>query len=376
MSGRVLVTGGAGFIGSHLVDELIRRGYAVRILDNLEPQVHGKAQKLPSYLNGEAEFLRGDIRDIEAVGKALEGVEVVIHLAAAVGVGQSMYEIPRYVEVNSLGCANLLHLLVRRRDGLKKVIVASSMSNYGEGKYSCRNCGVVFPRPRRKEQLAKKEWEVRCPQCDVALTPLPTDEEKPLYPTSVYAVTKRDHEEMVMSVSAAYRIPAVALRYFNVYGVRQSLSNPYTGVAAIFSSRILNGGNPLIFEDGFQSRDFIHVSDVVEANLLALESDRGDGGVFNVGTGHRTTMTELAEMLIEEFGATGRLYPETTQTFRAGDIRHCYADISKIKAGLGFEPKVRFLDGVKELARWARLQQADDRLPDAIDELVAHKLVE
>lgn len=372
---RVLVTGGAGFIGSHLVDELIRRGYVVRILDNLDPQVHGKAQVLPSYLHREAEFLRGDIRDKDAVAKAVEGVEVVIHHAAAVGVGQSMYEISRYVEVNSLGCANLLELLVRRRDGLRKVIVASSMSNYGEGKYSCRNCGVVFPRLRSKEQLARREWEVRCPQCNVELTPLPTDEEKPLCPNSVYAVTKRDHEEMVMSVGTAYRIPVVALRYFNVYGERQSLSNPYTGVAAIFLSRILNGRNPLIFENGLQSRDFVHFSDVVQANLLALESDHANGEIFNVGTGHRTTAIELAEMLIEELGAAERLRPEVIQKFREGDIRHCYADISKIKVKLGFEPKVGFREGVKELARWARLQQPEDRVLDVVSELDAHKLL-
>lgn len=372
---KVLVTGGAGFIGSHLVDELVRRGYGVRIFDNLDAQVHGRSRVRPSYLNGDAEFVQGDIRDRNALAKALDGMEVVFHLAAAVGVGQSMYEITRYVEVNTLGCSFLMDLVMSRRDRLRKVIVASSMSNYGEGKASCDSCGVVFPRLRPRDQLEKRQWEVRCPRCGRELSPLSTDEDKPLSPSSVYAVTKRDHEELVLNVGLAYGIPTVALRYFNVYGARQSLSNPYTGVAAIFSSRILNGHNPLIFEDGRQSRDFVHVSDIVQANVLALERPEADGEVLNVGTGHRTTMLELAELLIAELGATRDVRPEVVERFREGDIRHCYADITKIRRRLGFEPRVPFREGVKELARWARAQTAEDGTVGAIGELGAHGLI-
>ena len=272
MGKKVLVTGGAGFIGSHLVDELVAQGNEVKVYDSLEPQVHNG--KKPGYLNDGAEYVFSDIRDREALIKALEGVEVVYHEAAAVGVGQSMYQVHKYVDVNTLGTALLLDLLVNEEHEVKKLVVASSMSIYGEGKYECGECGIVYPRVRSDEQLKAREWELRCPECGRAVKPLPTDEEKPLHSTSIYAITKKDQEEMCLTVGRAYGLPTVALRYFNVYGPRQALSNPYTGVCAIFSCRIRNNNPPLIFEDGMQSRDFVSVYDIVAANLLAMKKSK------------------------------------------------------------------------------------------------------
>ena len=267
MSGKILVTGGAGFIGSHLVDALVAQEHEVRILDSLDPQVHGDDPALPAWTEahvagGRVEFVRGDVADPDAVAGALEGVEVVFHQAAAVGVGQSMYRIVDYVRANTLGAAVLLEAVVARRDRIRRMVVASSMSIYGEGRYRCAEHGDVAPRLRGSDQLARGDYEMRCPECGRAVEAAPTPESKPLQPTSVYAVTKRDHEELFLSVGAAYGIATVALRYFNVYGPRQSLSNPYTGVAAIFASRLLTGRPPLVFEDGRQSRDFVHADEL------------------------------------------------------------------------------------------------------------------
>jgi dTDP-L-rhamnose 4-epimerase len=265
----ILVTGGAGFIGSHLVDALVEKGHRVRILDSIVEQVHGR--EIPEHLNKDAEFIRADVCDAEAVKKALEGIDAVYHEAAEVGVGQSMYEIVRYVKANDLGTAVLLEEMIKRRDQFKKLVVASSMSIYGEGAYVCDGCDEkVYPQLRSNAQLDAHEWELKCGECGGDLKPVGTTEEKPLFPTSVYAVSKQDQEQYCLSVGRAYKIPTVALRYFNVYGTRQALSNPYTGVCAIFSARLMNDERPVIFEDGRQSRDFVHVSDIVKANLLAL----------------------------------------------------------------------------------------------------------
>ncbi|MCX7918370.1 MAG: NAD-dependent epimerase/dehydratase family protein [bacterium] len=369
MAKRILVTGGAGFIGSHLVDALVARGYTVRIFDNLDPQVHGSERKPPAYLNPAAELVVGDVRDRVALQKAVEGVSVIFHEAAAVGVGQSMYEIRRYVEVNSLGAANLLDILANERHTVEKLIVASSMSIYGEGKYSCRCCGLVYPKLRPEEQLARQEWEMRCPYCGEVTEAMATDEEKPLFPTSVYAVTKRDHEELCLSFGRAYQLPTVALRYFNVYGPRQALSNPYTGVAAIFSARILNNHPPVIYEDGLQTRDFIHVRDIVQANLLALEKEEANYQVFNVGSGRPQSILHIAEVLLEKLGKKEFLKPEIAYKFRKGDIRHCYADISRIQKSLGFQPQVKFEDGMRELTEWVKHQQATDGFEQAKQQL-------
>jgi len=367
MGKKVLVTGGAGFIGSHLVDKLIELGHEVVVFDNLEPQVHGDDQKKPKYLNKECEFIEGDIRSRDELRKALKGRRIIFHQAAVVGVGQSMYEIKRYSEVNILGTANLLDTLVNEKHQVEKLITASSMSVYGEGKYSCANCGAVYPKLRSLSQLKKGEWEMRCPLCNQQVRSLATDEDKPLYPTSVYAISKRDQEEMCLTVGRAYNIPTVALRYFNVYGPRQALSNPYTGVAAIFSSRILNNHPPYVFEDGLQSRDFIHISDIVRANLSAMENEKADYEVFNVGTGKALTVLDIAEALIKELGSSVDI--DIVRKYREGDIRHCYAEISKIRDQLGFQPQVKFEEGIPDLVEWVRGEKAIDRFEKSSQEL-------
>jgi dTDP-L-rhamnose 4-epimerase len=371
---KVLVTGGAGFIGSHIVDSLIDRGYSVRVFDNLDTQVHGDGKGVPAYLNPEAEFILGDVRDRDALTQALEDVQVVFHQAAAVGVGQSMYEIQRYMDYNTLGTANLLDILVNDKCEIEKLIVASSMSIYGEGKYRCTECGVVFPQLRPESQLAEHRWELNCPHCERELEPLATDEDKPLFPTSIYAISKRDQEEMCLAIGRAYGIPTVALRYFNAYGARQALSNPYTGIAAIFSARIMNEESPLIFEDGLQSRDFTHVKDIVQANLLVLENPAADYQVFNVGTGKPTTVLGMAHLLLKQLGCSG-IEPEIVHRFRAGDIRHCYADISRIQR-LGFTPTVALEQGMKDWIQWMMQQPgALDGVLEAVAQLEQRGLI-
>jgi len=368
---KILVTGGAGFIGSHLVDALLARGHAVRVLDSLDPQVHGAGGARPAHLHRDAELQVGDVRDHATVRRALDGVEVVFHEAAAVGVGQSMYEIERYVSVNSLGAAVLLEELVERRAQLRRVVVASSMSLYGEGAFVDADGATVFPRLRSDAQLAARRFELEDAQ-GRPLRPIPTPETKPLLPTSVYAVTKRDHEELFLAVGAAYGIPTVALRYFNTYGTRQALSNPYTGVIAIFSGSLLNGHAPVIFEDGGQSRDFVHVSDIVGANLLAMERDAAVGGVYNVGTGRATSVLEVAHTLAREIGVA--IEPEVVGRFRAGDIRHCFADPRAAARDLGFEARTSLEAGMRELLAWLRTQSAVDRVAQARKELEARGL--
>jgi dTDP-L-rhamnose 4-epimerase len=371
---KILVTGGAGFIGSYLVDALVKKGEEVRVFDSLEPQVHGARRQVPEYLNPAAELVVGDVRDRSALKDALEGVGVVFHYAAAVGVGQSMYEIRRYVEANTLGGATLLDILANERLGVRKLVVASSMSIYGEGKYECAKCGVAYPQLRGDDQLKARKWEMLCPSCGAEMRPLPTDEDKPLFPTSIYAVTKRDHEEMFLCFGRAYGIPTVALRLFNVYGPRQALSNPYTGVAAIFSSRLLNGQPPVIYEDGQQSRDFVHVDDVVQASLLAMERQEADYEVFNVGSGRSLTILALARILIDRL-AGGRIEPQVVGQYRRGDIRHCFADITKIGDKLGFAPRVSFEEGVSDLIGWVREQEAADGFFEVDRELKDKELI-
>jgi dTDP-L-rhamnose 4-epimerase len=370
---QVLVTGGAGFIGSHLVDALVAAGHGVRVFDLLEPQVHG-ASGAPAYLNAGAEYTWGDVRDREALFAALAGAEVVFHKAAMVGVGQSMYQVRRYVDVNTLGAATLLDILANEKHTVRKLIVASSMSVYGEGAYECARHGRICPRLRPDAELAQRDWEMHCPDCGQAARPLPTAETKPLHATSIYAITKKDQEEMCLCVGRAYRIPTVALRYFNVYGSRQSLSNPYTGVAAIFSSRLLNDKPPLIFEDGLQSRDFVHVSDIVRANLLAMQRDAGDYECFNIGSGRPVTVRDVAQVLSVALGK--ELEPAIVNKYRAGDIRHCVADIARARAVLGYEPATAFEPGMRALSDWVRAQTADDRVEAAALELEQKGLVQ
>jgi dTDP-L-rhamnose 4-epimerase len=361
----ILVTGGAGFVGSHLVDALLAQGHNVRIFDSLSPQVHG--QGYPEYLTRNVEFIAGDVRDGSVLRAAIRDIDVIFHLAAAVGVGQSMYEIANYMEVNTQGTANLLQALLDSKAKVQKLVVASSMSIYGEGKYRCLEHGAMAPSPRSPQQLARKQWEALCPECSRALEPVATDESKPLQATSIYALSKKDQEEMCLLYGRTYNLPVVALRYFNIFGTRQALSNPYTGVAAIFASRLLNKKPPLIFEDGEQMRDFVSVHDVVQANLLAMERSDADGMAVNIGSGSPITIREIADLLSEALGSD--IAPEITDKFRAGDIRHCFADISAAQRLLGYEPKTSFADGVSELVEWVRSQEAEDRAETAVAQL-------
>jgi dTDP-L-rhamnose 4-epimerase len=284
-----------------------------------------------------------------------------------------MYQITRYTGVNTLGAAVLLQAIVESQSRPRKLIVASSMSIYGEGAYACPEHGQVYPKLRTSEQLAARQWELFCPQptCQRTLTPIPTNEDKPLAPTSIYAINKRDHEEMFLATGQAYNIPTVALRYFNVYGDRQALSNPYTGVAAIFSGRLLNGKAPVIFEDGLQRRDFTHVSDIVQANLLVMNTPAADYGIYNVGAGQPYSILDVANGLIEHLGLN--LQPEIVEKFRAGDIRHCYADITRLQT-LGYQPKVPFTSGLAGLVEWVRIQTAEDSFEKARQELISKGL--
>jgi dTDP-L-rhamnose 4-epimerase len=370
---RVLVTGGAGFIGSHVVDALLARGDTVTVLDALVPQVHGPARARPAYLAEKAELIVGDVGDVEALGRALRGVDAIVHLAAAVGVGQSMYEIASYVAANTQATAIMLQALSEGGHRVRKLVVASSMSIYGEGAHACARCGEFAPDVREGARLRARMWDVACPRCGAPARPVPTREDKPLVPTSIYAITKRDHEEMCLCIGAAYGIPACALRFFNVYGERQALSNPYTGVAAIFSSRLLNDHAPLIYEDGCQSRDFTHVGDIVQAVVLALDRPEAEGQVFNVGTGEATPVSGVATILAKVLGKP--IAPRITGEFRAGDIRHCVADISKISRVLRYRPRVRFAEGMASLAGWIRGQDADDAVAVADERLRQRGLV-
>jgi dTDP-L-rhamnose 4-epimerase len=372
MTETILVTGGCGFIGSHLVDRLVADGHRVRVLDSLDPQIHGTEASLAR--NPGAEYLRGDIADEELLGRALEGAEAVVHLAASVGVGQSMYEIRGYVRANSLGTAALLDVAVNRHRGkLRKLLVASSMSVYGEGAYDCARCGRA-PAIRRPERLRTGAWEPECARCCAELTPAPTPESHEPRPSSVYALTKLDQERLCLIVGEAYGIPTVALRLFNVYGPGQALSNPYTGVVAIFSSRIRAGRPPMVYEDGNQLRDFVSVHDVVRAIRLALASDAADGRVLNVASGRTVSVAGLARVLLRLYGREGELEPEVSGRFRQGDIRHCFADISAVR-GLGYEPRVGLEEGLGELAEWAAEQEVDDRFDVALGELAEKGLV-
>ncbi|HPG29857.1 MAG TPA: SDR family NAD(P)-dependent oxidoreductase [bacterium] len=370
---KVLVTGGAGFIGSHIVDLLIEKGHNVTIYDNLDPQIHGAKREIPAYLNKSAEFIFGDVRDKEKLYEAVKNAEIIFHKAAAVGVGQSMYQIEHYVDVNTRGTAVLLDILVNKKNKVKKLIVAASMSSYGEGLYNCKKCGKVFPEIRTEKQLKEKKFELFCGGCGAELQPLPTDEEKSRDSVSIYAITKKDQEDMCLNIGNAYKIPTVALRYFNVYGQRQSVSNPYTGVVAIFASRLLNNNPPIIYEDGLQTRDFINVKDIAIANLLAMEKSEADNQYFNVGSGSPITVKNIAEQLALTLGKN--IKPELVNKYRIGDVRHCFADINKIQKALGFSPSVNFDSGMKELCDWLKSQNAVDKVEDAQQELADKGLI-
>jgi dTDP-L-rhamnose 4-epimerase len=368
---QVLITGGAGFVGSHLADGLLLEGHKVRILDDLNSQVHGDG--IPGYLSSEVELIRGDIRDPNRLRDVLSDVDAIYHFAAAVGVGQSMYEINRYMSVNTQGTAELLQVLLDSRLTPKKLIVASSMSIYGEGEYACSLCGKTeFPSVRTIAQLKRGQWDLHCSVCSGVLTPRPTNEAKPSEINSMYALSKRDQEELCLIFGRTYGIPVTALRFFNIYGTRQALSNPYTGVAAIFASRLINNQPPVIFEDGEQMRDFVSVHDIVRANLLALEHPESDGEVINIGSGQPITILRIAEILAAALGKD--IAPVISHKYRAGDIRHCYADIGKAQRLLGYKPQVSYEEGFTELAAWLAGKRAEDKAGAMLQELQTYGL--
>jgi dTDP-L-rhamnose 4-epimerase len=364
----VLITGGAGFIGSHLADALIARGDRVRVLDSLDPQVHGVTDR-PLYLHDAVELRIGDVRDRAAVDAALAGVDAVVHLAAAVGVGQSMYAVEKYTSVNALGTAVLLEALAERR--VQRLVVASSMSVYGEGRYVTEDGEVADACTRNLDMLRRGEWDPR-DQEGRPLQPVPTPETKQPILESVYALGKYDQERLCLLLGRAYGIPTIALRFFNVYGPRQALSNPYTGVLAIFASRLMNERPPLIFEDGLQQRDFVNVADVVRGIVLAIDRTDVSDDVVNIGSGEPRTVRDITRSLADALNSD--VAPDVTAQYRVGDIRHCFADISKAKALLGYQPQVSLDAGMRELTGWLASQQAEDRVSEAHRELVSRGL--
>jgi len=370
MKGTVLITGGAGFIGSHLAAELLSAGYRVRILDSLVTQVHGDNPNRPSYLNKDAEFVLGDVRNPEILDEALSGVDTVYHFAALVGVGQSMYQIAEYTATNNLGTAVLLERLVKHP--VRKLVVASSMSVYGEGLYVTAGGQPYICACRTVERLKAHKWELTAPDGS-PLRPVPTPETKQPSFASVYALSKYDQEQMCLVVGRAYGLATVAVRFFNAYGPYQSLSNPYTGVLAIFASRLMNNKRPIIFEDGRQLRDFVSVYDIARACRLAMEVDAARDLVFNIGSGKPVTVNEVARKLAKVLGKN--IEPEIAGKYRVGDIRHCYPDMRLAERVLGYRPRASFEEGIRDLANWLDRQTARDRFSEMSEELTSRGLV-
>lgn len=372
MSKNILITGGAGFIGSNLALKLIDKGHTVTVMDNLSEQIHGNDPEksiLYNTIKNKANFLKGDVRNREDWSKALKGQHVIVHYAAETGTGQSMYEIERYTDVNVKGTAIMLDILANdKKSEVEKIIIASSRSIYGEGKYESPIHGIVYPKERKENDMLQKDFSVKCPISGVNAKVLATDESSKIHPSSIYGLTKQAQEDMCMIAGKSLKIPVVAFRYQNVYGPGQSLSNPYTGILSIFSTRIKNGNNINIFEDGLESRDFVFIEDVVNATILGIEKDSANYNIYNVGSGIRTSVLEVAETLIEEY-KTKTEYT-VTGNFRLGDIRDNYADLTKIKRDLGFEPKVSFKEGIKRFCNWVSSQEIQvDEYSKSISEM-------
>lgn len=367
----ILVTGGAGFIGSNLVLKLLDRGYYITVLDNLSPQIHGKNPETESSLfisiKDKVKFIKGSVTDRENWEKALSNQDAIIHLAAETGTGQSMYQVHKYVDVNINGTALMLDVLVNGDYKIKKVIIASSRAIYGEGKYRSKELGIVFPPHRAEEDLNKGDFEVKYPNSS-DLTLVATDEESKIHPSSVYGITKQNQEQMIMTVCPTLGIAAVAFRYQNVYGPGQSLKNPYTGILSIFSTQIKNGNGINIFEDGKESRDFVYIDDVIDATILGLEKEEANNQIFNVGTGTPTDVYTVAKQLIENYR---KEVPITISgNYRLGDIRHNFADITKISSMLNFVPKISFNQGLEKFTNWVNSQEIqEDYYQKSIEEM-------
>ncbi len=365
----ILITGGAGFIGSNLALKLIEKGYKITVLDNLSPQIHSENSPLYASVKDKVNFIKGSVLSYDDWKKALKDIDVVVHLAAETGTGQSMYEIERYTDVNIKGTSIFLDILTNEPHTVKKIVVASSRAIYGEGKYSCAQCGIVYPKERNDSDMVQKNFNVRCPKCNSdQLDLLPTDEESKIDPTSIYGITKQVQEQMFMVVGKSLNIPAVAFRYQNVYGAGQSLSNPYTGILSIFSTRIKNGNDINIFEDGKESRDFVYIDDVVDATILGIEKEAANGEVFNVGQGQPVDVLTVARTLIDAYNSSSEIH--ISGNYRIGDIRHNYADLTKIRSKLGFEPKVSFEEGITRFVTWVNNQQVEeDNYESSIEEM-------
>lgn len=366
----VLITGGAGFIGSFLTDALINKGDAVRILDNLETQVH--QGKKPKYLNKRAEFIQGDVRNYSVFEKSLDGIDIIFHLAARVGVAQSNYEIKDYMDVNVGGMTNLLNIVVNKKTTVKKILMTASMTSYGEGNYFCKSCGIVKPELRTEKQLREKDWNIYCSICRKVVYPVATTEEASLNNNSIYALSKNVQEEMLMHIGKIYSIPVVSMRCFNVYGPRQSISNPYTGVTAIFISRLKNNQQPVIYEDGMQTRDFVSVHDVVRALVIGMMDDKINYNILNIGSGIPTSIMDIANTL--QGLMQKKIKPITNGEFRKNDIRNCFADISRAKI-FGWEPEVSLDEGMKELIKWSKKEESIDVFERAERELRSKRLL-
>jgi dTDP-L-rhamnose 4-epimerase len=368
----ILITGGAGFIGSNIALKLVEKGYRVTILDNLSPQIHGANPEITSPLYRSIKdkiiFITGSVTFRVNWEKAIRNQDVVIHLAAETGTGQSMYEIQRYVDVNIGGTAILLDLLANTKHTIKKVIVASSRAIYGEGKYLCSQHGTVYPTARLEKHLSKGDFECKCPICDGELTLTATTESSKIHPTSVYGITKQNQEQMVLTVCKSLNIGAVVYRYQNVYGPGQSLTNPYTGILSIFSTRIRNGNGLTIFEDGKETRDFVFIDDVVNATILGMENGKADGQAYNIGTGKAIDVLTVAQTLCKLYGIDVPL--TISGNYRLGDIRHNFADISKAKNVLGFQPQWNFENGIAEFTKWVSQQDVmEDTYEQSVEEM-------
>ena len=373
---KVLITGGAGFIGSNLALKLLDKGYQVTVLDNLSPQIHGEdASKSPLYnaIKEKVHFIKGSVLSYDDWKLALNGVDVVVHLAAETGTGQSMYEIEKYTDVNIKGTSIFLDILANETHSVKKMVVASSRSIYGEGKYRCAEHGIVYPSERIDADMAKGDFECKCPHCGADVELLPTDETSLIHPSSIYGITKQVQEQMFLVMGKSLGIPAVAFRYQNVYGAGQSLSNPYTGILSIFSTRIKNGNPITIFEDGLESRDFVYVDDVVDATILGIEKEEANYQVFNVGLGEAVDVLRVANTLRQAYGADVEI--SVSGNYRLGDIRHNYADLTKILTRLGFEPKVSFEEGIARFTAWVNQQEVQqDTYEKSVEEMKAKGL--
>ena len=366
----ILITGGAGFIGSRLCEKLFEKGHRITILDNLSPQIHiGKVSTLYNRIKHKCSFIRGDVRVIEEWERALKGQDIVVHFAAETGTGQSMYEVQRYNDVNIMGTSNLLQILTNSNHSVKKIILASSRSIYGEGKYDSGDHGVQYPDSRKESDMREGKFNPRCKYSSMEMEYLATDEDSKIHPISIYGMTKQYQERIIMLIADSLGIPSVSFRYQNVYGPGQSLSNPYTGILSIFSTRILNGNNLEIYEDGLQTRDFVFIDDVVDATILGIERDDANGQVFNVGSGEAITVKKVAETLRDLYNAPN-INISISGRFRLGDIRHNFADLSKINKFLGYSPKVSFIEGVSEFVKWVRTQEIQvDNYEQSIIEL-------